>query len=131
PALVFEALSPEQAAARAVDAVVLALPNGASAPYVEALGERPVLVDLSADHRFDDGWRYGLVELFRDRLRGARRISNPGCYATAAQIALSPIAAELTAPPRIFGVSGYSGAGTTPSDRNDPDKLRDNLMPYG
>jgi len=29
-----------------------------------------------------------------------------------------------------FGVSGYSGAGTTPSDKNDPDKLRDNLMPY-
>src|SRR3546814_3788083 len=31
---------------------------------------------------------------------------------------------------QCFGVSGYSGAGTTPSDRNDADKLRDNLMPY-
>ncbi len=37
---------------------------------------------------------------------------------------------DLAAPPACFGVSGYSGAGTTPSDRNDPDKLRDNLMPY-
>ena len=34
------------------------------------------------------------------------------------------------APPVSYGVSGYSGAGTMPSDRNDPDKLRDNLMPY-
>ena len=36
----------------------------------------------------------------------------------------------VEAPVQCFGVSGYSGAGTTPSDRNDPDKLRDNLMPY-
>jgi N-acetyl-gamma-glutamyl-phosphate reductase len=36
----------------------------------------------------------------------------------------------LAAPPVCFGVSGYSGAGTIPSDRNDPEKLRDNLMPY-
>lgn len=32
--------------------------------------------------------------------------------------------------PHIFGVSGYSGAGTTPSDKNDPARLRDNLLPY-
>jgi N-acetyl-gamma-glutamyl-phosphate reductase len=36
----------------------------------------------------------------------------------------------LAGPPACFGVSGHSGAGATPSDRNDPDKLRDNLMPY-
>lgn len=46
------------------------------------------------------------------------------------QLAIAPLKDDLAAPPTCFGVSGYSGAGTTPSDKNDPDKLRDNLMPY-
>lgn len=127
--VVFEAIAPESLAKKHADVIVLALPNGASAGYVSAAGETP-LVDLSADHRFDDAWRYGLVELHRAELAGAKRVANPGCYATAAQLALAPIADRLVEAPRIFGVSGYSGAGTTPSPRNDPDALRDNLMPY-
>jgi N-acetyl-gamma-glutamyl-phosphate reductase len=87
-------------------------------------------VDLSADHRFDDAWFYGLPELYRKHYAGQRRIANPGCYATAMQLAIAPLGDQLAAPPACFGVSGYSGAGTTPSDRNDPGKLRDNLMPY-
>jgi N-acetyl-gamma-glutamyl-phosphate reductase len=71
-----------------------------------------------------------LPELYRARYEGQRRISNPGCYATAMQLAIAPLKALLAAPPACFGVSGYSGAGTTPSDRNDPEKLRDNLIPY-
>src|SRR5690606_23692348 len=51
-------------------------------------------------------------------------------YATAMQLAIAPMLDVLEGPVQCFGVSGYSGAGTTPSDRNDPDKLRDNLMPY-
>ncbi len=129
PGLAYEAVAPESLEERAADAVVLALPNGASEAYVAAAGDTP-LVDLSADHRFDDTWRYGLVELHRSRLHGARRIANPGCYATAAQLALAPLAELLAEAPRIFGVSGYSGAGTTPSPRNDPEQLKDNLMPY-
>ncbi|WP_200949106.1 N-acetyl-gamma-glutamyl-phosphate reductase [Frateuria sp. Soil773] len=115
------------------DVVVLALPNGKAAACVaafDAAGADPVIVDLSADHRFDDRWYYGLPELTRDRWRGERRISNPGCYATAMQLSIAPLKDLLAAPPVCFGVSGYSGAGTTPSDKNDPDKLRDNLMPY-
>jgi N-acetyl-gamma-glutamyl-phosphate reductase len=110
-----------------VDAVVLALPNGHAAPYVECARR---VIDLSADFRFDDGWIYGLPERFRERIRGARHIANPGCYATAASLAIAPVLDELRAPPRIFGVSGYSGAGTTRSERNDPERLRDNLIPY-
>src|ERR1700754_5204827 len=116
-----------------VDVVILALPNGKAAPYVEAIdkaGGSTVIVDLSADYRFDERWYYGLPELYRDRWRGEKRISNPGCYATAIQVSIAPIKDLLAAPPVSFGVSGYSGAGTTPSDRNDPEKLRDNLMPY-
>lgn len=120
-------------AQQAVDAVVLALPNGKAAPYVAAIDSAAsscVIVDLSADHRFDRQWYYGLPELTRTRYAGQKRISNPGCYATAMQLALAPLVEDLAAPPACFGVSGYSGAGTTPSDKNDVDKLRDNLMPY-
>jgi N-acetyl-gamma-glutamyl-phosphate reductase len=129
----YENLGAEAVAVRGADAVILALPNGKSADYVRLLGENApatVIVDLSADHRFDDKWYYGLPELTRARYKGERRISNPGCYATAMQLAIAPLKDQLAAPPACFGVSGYSGAGTTPSDRNDPDKLRDNLMPY-
>lgn len=129
----YEVLDPAAIAARGAGAVVLALPNDKSAEYVRAIDATApgtVIVDLSADHRFDDGWYYGLPELYRAGYRGQRRIANPGCYATAMQLAIAPLKALLDGPVQCFGVSGYSGAGTTPSDRNDPDKLRDNLMPY-
>jgi N-acetyl-gamma-glutamyl-phosphate reductase len=115
------------------DIVVLALPNGKAAACVaafDAAGADPLIVDLSADYRFDPHWYYGLPELTREHWRGERRIANPGCYATAMALSISPLKDLLAAPPVCFGVSGYSGAGTTPSERNDPDKLRDNLMPY-
>jgi len=129
----YENLDAGALAAKRADAVVLALPNGKSAEYVaalDALSPQSSIVDLSADHRFDDAWFYGLPELTRARCRGQQRISNPGCYATAMQLAIAPLKERLAAPPACFGVSGYSGAGTTPSDKNDPAKLRDNLMPY-
>ncbi|TKS54128.1 N-acetyl-gamma-glutamyl-phosphate reductase [Luteimonas yindakuii] len=115
------------------DAVVLALPNGKAAPFVEALDRHApdtVVVDLSADYRFDDSWYYGLPELTRGGQDRQRRISNPGCYATAMQLAIAPLLGLLDGPVQAFGVSGYSGAGTTPSDRNNVELLRDNLMPY-
>jgi N-acetyl-gamma-glutamyl-phosphate reductase len=124
---------PAQCAAAGAEACVLALPNGKAAPYVASIdiaAPSTVLVDLSADYRFDDGWYYGLPELTRSRYRGQRRISNPGCYATAMQLALAPMLDALDGAVQCFGVSGWSGAGTTPSDKNDPAKLRDNLMPY-
>ena len=126
----YETLSAEDVAAKGADVVVLALPNGMAAAFVEQLSPQTIVVDLSADNRFDDGWYYGLPELTRERYRGERRISNPGCYATAMQLALAPVAELLDGPAQCFGVSGYSGAGTSASDKNDPEKLRDNLMPY-
>lgn len=128
--LVFEDVSPGELAVREIDVAFLALPDGASAAYVDALGADTVIVDISADHRFDDDWSYGLPELFRDKIAGHQRIANPGCYATAMQLALAPLVDRLEAVPAVFGVSGYSGAGTTPGPRNDPERLADNLMPY-
>jgi N-acetyl-gamma-glutamyl-phosphate reductase len=133
PALRYESLDPSAAAARGADALILALPNGMAAPFVAAIdAARPAttLIDLSADYRFDEAWYYGLPELTRTRYVEQKRISNPGCYATAMQLAIAPMCDALDGPVQCFGVSGHSGAGTTPSERNDPELLRDNLMPY-
>ena len=129
----YENVSHEQVAAKGADVVVLALPNGKSAEIVAAIdaaAPQTLVVDLSADHRFDPAWYYGLPEITRGRYTGQKRISNPGCYATAMQLAIWPMLEYLAGPPQCFGVSGYSGAGTTPSDKNDVELLRDNLMPY-
>ncbi len=132
-ALKYENLSAEQAAEYCADAYVLALPNDLSAPFVAAIERvcpQAVIVDLSGDHRFNGDWQYGLPERFRDEIRESKRIANPGCYATGMQLALLPIIERLQDIPHVFGVSGYSGAGTTPSPKNDPVQLADNLMPY-
>lgn len=131
--LCYSAPSHEELPTLGADAVVLALPNGKAAEIVQAFdaaGADPVIIDLSADFRFDPSWYYGLPELNRKAYAGQRRISNPGCYATAMQLAIAPMLNVLEGPVQCFGVSGYSGAGTTPSDKNNIDLLRDNLMPY-
>ncbi len=131
---VFEALTPDEAALRRADVVILALPDGAADDYVNALEQKAphrIIIDLSADHRFDDAWAYGLPEFNRAKIVNATRIANPGCYATAMQMALAPLLDRLGGVPALFGVSGYSGAGTTPSPKNDVARLKENLMPYG
>jgi N-acetyl-gamma-glutamyl-phosphate reductase/acetylglutamate kinase len=118
-----------------VDCWVMALPNGVCKPFVDAIDqvdrEKAVIVDLSADYRFDSGWTYGLPELVnRGKIAQSKRISNPGCYATAAQIGIAPLVKHLGGQPSVFGVSGYSGAGTKPSPKNDVSNLTDNIIPY-
>ncbi|KAJ2733427.1 hypothetical protein IW152_003064 [Coemansia sp. BCRC 34962] len=131
---------------QAVDVWILALPNGVAAPFVDAIDaatsgiasaqQQPIVVDLSADYRFDatGRWAYGLPELHRKDLVGWRsgRIANPGCYATGSQLGLAPLLPymDMGRLPSVFGVSGYSGAGTKPSPKNDPAFLADNIIPY-
>jgi N-acetyl-gamma-glutamyl-phosphate reductase len=111
------------------DVVFLALPHGRSAEIAAQLGDDVLVVDCGADHRLTDpaawtrwyggdhagAWPYGLPELpgARDALRGARRIAVPGCYPTAATLALFPaLAAGLVEPEVVVtAVSGTSGAG--------------------
>jgi len=128
----FTQLEPGEVAAYPADAWVLALPNGLAGEWVgpiRAAFPSCVILDLGADYRFDPDWTYGLPERFRAELKASRLIANPGCYATGAQLGLLPLRERLAAPPAVFGVSGFSGAGKTPSPRNDPDVLRDNLIP--
>lgn len=117
-----------------IDCWVMALPNGVCRPFVDAVNEsskKTVMVDLSADHRFKSDWTYGLPELVdRSTIAKATRISNPGCYATAAQIGIAPLVPYLGGQPTVFGVSGYSGAGTKPSPKNDVANLTNNIIPY-
>ena len=118
-----------------VDAAVVAYPHGAAAPVVAELLERGVrVVDLSADFRLRElgtyeEWYgahgapalvgdavYGLPELHREDIRGARLVANPGCYPTAAILALAPLArAGLLRDAIIDAKSGVSGAGREPS----------------
>ena len=111
------------------DVVFLALPHGHSAALAEQLGADTLIIDCGADFRLTDAddwerfygsphagsWPYGLPELpgGRDRLRGATRIAVPGCYPTAALLALLPAVAEDLVEPAVtvVAVSGTSGAG--------------------
>lgn len=86
---------------REIDIWILALPNGVSMPWVQSIdeagGNESLIVDLSADWRFSDQWTYGLPEMVeRSKIATASRISNPGCYATAAQLAILPLLPHLS-----------------------------------
>ena len=75
-----------------------------------------VIVDLGADYRFDPDWVYGQPERFARSIEGARRIANPGCYATGAQLALAPLlVGRYPAPGQRVGVV-LSGGNVDPFD---------------
>jgi N-acetyl-gamma-glutamyl-phosphate reductase len=107
-----------------VDTLVVCLPHGA---WRALESENPTLrnraariVDLSADHRDgSEGYAYGLPEAFRSQIPGASRVANPGCYPTAAALALLPAAERgwLAGSVMVSALSGVSGAGRAPSLR--------------
>ncbi|THH29320.1 hypothetical protein EUX98_g4861 [Antrodiella citrinella] len=118
-----------------VDAWVMALPNGVCKPFVDAIdrgalerkGEPSVVVDLSADYRFENGWTYGLPELYdRDAIRRAKRISNPGCYATSTQLLIAPL---LSGAGTISGPPAADGRPTTAA-KVTPESLVGGVHPY-
>jgi N-acetyl-gamma-glutamyl-phosphate reductase len=131
------------------DVVFLALPHGRSAEIAATLGPDVLVVDCGADHRLasaDDWtrwyggphagtWPYGLPELpdVREALYGARRIAVPGCYPTAASIALAPaLAAGLVEPDvTVVAVSGTSGAGRSPKPNLLASEVLGSATAYG
>src|SRR5437667_398313 len=99
--------------------ILSALPHGVSARYVnEARAGGKRTVDLSADFRLSPDAVYGLTEFTRPRLADAELVANPGCYPTAALLALIPLAQlGLIDPSReviIDAASGVTGAGRNP-----------------
>jgi N-acetyl-gamma-glutamyl-phosphate reductase len=133
-----------------VDAAVVAYPHGAAGPVVAELRERGVrVVDLSADFRLRDRttyeeWYgehaapelvgravYGLPELHRKQIAGADLVANPGCYPTAAILALAPLArAGALGDVVIDAKSGVSGAGREPTATKHFVAVDETVTPY-
>jgi N-acetyl-gamma-glutamyl-phosphate reductase len=133
-----------------VDAALVCWPHGVAAPAVAALRARGVrVVDLSADFRLRDrgiyeDWYgehgapelfgqgvYGLPELHREAIAPADLVANPGCYPTAALLALAPLArAGLLGDVVIDAKSGVSGAGREPTAATHFISADENMTPY-
>ena len=129
--LLYQDLSLDQIVLSDEDAFILALPNNESQNYVDLIhrhNPQASIVDLSADHRFDQAWEYRVPEL--SETVQSTKISNPGCYASAMQFMLAPLKNILAGPVHLYGISGYSGAGATPNSRNDQEALQDSILPY-
>ena len=138
--------------ARDVDVVFLAVPEAASAQLGGALVDAGVrVIDLSGAFRIrdaalrsrwypatkalPDGVAYGLVEYYRSDVKGARLVACPGCYPTAALLALLPLARhgllDEAAGIVVDAKSGISGAGRAPSDRTHFSENHGSVAAYG
>jgi N-acetyl-gamma-glutamyl-phosphate reductase len=151
PPLTFVDL-PAGEAARRVDVVFCAMPHGDSQKVMaELLDAAPrCIIDLGADFRIRDAasfaahygaharpdlldrFVYGLPEVYGQQIRGARCIANPGCFATAAQLLVLPLAAAklLPATCAAFAVTGSSGAGAAPKPTTHHPFRAENLFAY-
>ena len=145
--LQLEELDPDSIAERATAAVV-AYPHGAAAPTVRALRERGVkVVDLSADFRLGrelyerwyqahaapellDDAVYGLTEAHREEIRDAELVAAPGCYPTAALLALWPIREHIS-DVVVDAKSGVSGAGREATQTTHFVSVTENVQAYG
>lgn len=100
-----------------VDALFLCMGHGRSRSFVEEIPDsfKGKIIDLSHDFRLkekSDGFVYGLPELNREQIRTADKIANPGCFATAIQLALLPMAnAQALNEVHIHAITGSTGAG--------------------
>lgn len=142
------------AVVEASDVIFTALPHGVAEKYAAAcVGKGKKLVDLSADFRFDEdeatftawygkSWEfpavhaesvYGLPEMNREKIRQARVIGNPGCYVTAATLALLPALAKGLVKTELVIVdakSGITGAGRNPTATNHFCESGESFAPY-
>ena len=116
--------------------VLLCLPDDAAKEAAVWLADSPVrILDASTAHRVADGWVYGLPELTvdqREQIAKAKRVANPGCYASAVILLTRPLVdAGMIAPDTplaIHALSGYSGGGRSLIERwEDPKKKLINL----
>lgn len=129
------------------DLIFLALPSGMAAAAAAGLDTNKVrIIDLSADFRFEDPleyekaykrkadfennkWVFGLPELFKEKIKQARFVANPGCYVTASILASYPV--QKYAERIIFDCkSGWSGAGRDSVYAKDPSIIDNNLIAY-
>ena len=103
-----------------VDAIFICSGHGDSKKFLEAnnVPERVKIIDLSQDFRDEsNGFVYGLPEVNRERIKKANKLANPGCFATAIQLGILPLAAKGLIRNEIHtnGITGSTGAGVKPS----------------
>lgn len=119
----------------AVDVLFLCQGHGFSRKFWEEneMPEGLKIVDLAQDYRDEsDGYVYGLPEANIARIKGARKVANPGCFATALQVALLPLAAagKLDGEIHVTGITGSTGAGAKPGATTHFSWRTDNLSVY-
>jgi N-acetyl-gamma-glutamyl-phosphate reductase len=105
-----------------IDVLFFCTAHGDTKKFLEAndVPERLKIIDLSTDYRQESSehnFVYGLPELNREKIKKASRIANPGCFATAIQLALLPIANAqlLNSEVHVNAITGSTGAGVKPS----------------
>ncbi|WP_268122519.1 N-acetyl-gamma-glutamyl-phosphate reductase [Roseivirga pacifica] len=104
---------------KTVDVVFLCMGHGASSKFFEEneLPESTKVIDLSHDFRLDPEKVYGLPELNKEAIKSANFIANPGCFATAIELALLPLAHNgMLKEVHVSGITGSTGAGMSPSE---------------
>lgn len=133
-ALVIQRFVPE--AIRDVELLFVSLPTGVSRELLARLPASVKVVDVGGDHRFVEGWTYGLTELPGQRARIARtsRVANPGCYAAAALLALAPLVKEGLV--ELDGIvvdakSGVTGTGRGGASGFGFVETNEDVFPYG
>ena len=118
--------------------VILCLPDAAAKQTVAlAEGTNARMLDASTAHRIDPNWIYGLPELEpqqRQKISGARYVSNPGCYPTGFLLAIAPLVKKSLLAKNtqlsISAVSGYSGGGHTMIDRYEAEQEKQASAPW-
>ena len=120
----------------AADIVFLCLPDAAAREAVALVeNDRTRIIDASTAHRTAEGWAYGFAELspeHRAAVAAGKRVANPGCFATAIQLALLPLAAAglLQDEAHVTAVTGSTGAGVKPSATTHFSWRSDNISVY-
>ncbi|KMO17059.1 N-acetyl-gamma-glutamyl-phosphate reductase [Methylobacterium indicum] len=118
-----------------LDVLFASLPTGTSAEALARVPPEVKIVDIGGDHRYVDGWAYGLADIWPDRIAGRTRVANPGCFPAATLTALAPLLADgLIEPGNIVidAKTGISGAGRGGADsRFGYAESNENLVPYG
>lgn len=117
-----------------IDLLFASLPTGASAAALARVPEAVKIVDIGGDHRYAEGWTYGLADVWPDRIEGQTRVANPGCFPAAALTALAPLLADKLIEPGnivIDAKTGISGAGRGGGGGFGYAESNENLIPYG
>jgi N-acetyl-gamma-glutamyl-phosphate reductase len=118
-----------------LDLLFASLPTGESRDALARVPARVKIIDIGGDHRYADGWTYGLADVWPDEIRGKTRIANPGCFPAAALTALAPLLVEKLIDPQgiiIDAKTGVSGAGRGGGDSKFAyAEVNEDLAPYG